>query len=261
MVLENAHALLGYLFQALSVFSWLCWIFPNNVPINQMFGVSSGLGMSILTFDWSQIAWIGSPLMFPWWAEAHMFAGFVIFFWIVAPVMYYTNVLILSSSKIVMLTFDSQTWNLAYFPINDDNAYDRFGAYYNVTRVLDSSNRLNVTAYDEYSPLYLPATFAMTYLLAFTLATCVLVHTVLYHGRSLINGMKKIRVEPDDIHAKLMRNYPEVPDWWYGLFFIVFFLLMVLVVEVRESTAIPSIRSLFSCLRYGTPLCLCGLCC
>ena len=175
--------------------------------------------------------------------------------------MYYTNVLVLPLSKPVMLTLDSQTWNLAYFPINDDNAYDRFGAYYNVTRVLDSSNRLNVTAYDEYSPLYLPATFAMTYLLAFTLATCVLVHTVLYHGRSLINGMKKIRVEPDDIHAKLMRNYPEVPDWWYGLFFIVFFLLMVLVVEVRESTAIPSIRSLFSCLRYGTPLYLCGLCC
>jgi len=64
----------------------------------------------------------------------------------------------------------------------------------------------------------------------------VLVHTVLYHGRSLINGMKKIRVEPDDIHAKLMRNYPEVPDWWYGLFFVGFFLLMVLVVEVWHTT-------------------------
>ncbi|KAI9568837.1 OPT oligopeptide transporter protein-domain-containing protein [Boletus coccyginus] len=211
----------GYLFQALSVFSWLCWIFPNNVPINQMFGVSSGLGMSILTFDWAQITWIGSPLMFPWWAEAHIFGGFVLFFWIITPLMYYTN-----------------TWNLAYFPINDDNPYDRFGQYYNVTGVLDSSDRLNVTAYNEYSPLYLPATYAMTYLLAFALATCVLVHTVLYHGRSLINGMKKIRVEPDDIHAKLMRNYPEVPDWWYFFFFVTFFLLMVLVAEVWD-TSVP----------------------
>ena len=47
--------------------------------------------------------------------------------------------------------------------------------------------------------------------------------------------MKGIRVEPDDIHAKLMRNYPEVPDWWYLVFFVGFFLMMVIVVEVRKS--------------------------
>lgn len=144
-----------------------------------------------------------------------------------------------------MLTFDPQTWDLAYFPINDDNPYDRFGQYYNISRIMDSSDRFNVTAYNEYSPLYLPATFAMTYVLAFALSTCVLVHTVLYHGRSVINGMKRIRVEPDDIHAKLMRNYPEVPDWWYVLFFVGFFLLMVVVVEVRKSMLVPFLCSLF----------------
>jgi hypothetical protein len=177
--------------------------------------------------------------MFPWWAEAHIFVGFVLFFWIITPLMYYTNVLSFFSSKFAFLTFNSQTWNLAYFPINDDNPYDRFGNYYNISLVVDSSNRFNVTAYNEYSPLYLPATYAMTYLLAFALSTCVLVHTVLYHGRSLINGMKKIRVEPDDIHAKLMRNYPEVPNWWYIVFFVGFFFMMVLIVEVRERAAIP----------------------
>ena len=53
----------GFLFQALSVFSFLCWALPDNVPVNQLFGVYSGLGMSVLTFDWTQISWIGSPLM------------------------------------------------------------------------------------------------------------------------------------------------------------------------------------------------------
>jgi len=143
----------------------------------------------------------------------------VLFFWIATPLLYYTN-----------------TWNLAYFPINDNNPYDRFGQYYNIALVLDSSNHFNATAYNEYSPLYLPATYAMTYLLAFALSTCVLVHTVLYHGRSLLNGMKRMRVEPDDIHAKLMRNYPEVPDWWYIVFFVGFFLMMVVVVEVWHTT-------------------------
>jgi len=82
----------GYLFQALSVFSWICWIAPNNVPLNQVFGVASGLGMSVLTFDWTAIQWVGNPFMIPWWAEVHIFAGFVIFYWILTPILYYTNV-------------------------------------------------------------------------------------------------------------------------------------------------------------------------
>lgn len=57
-----------------------------------MFGVSSGLGMGFLTFDWTQITWIGSPLMIPWWAEVHIFVGFVFFYWIVVPAMYYSDV-------------------------------------------------------------------------------------------------------------------------------------------------------------------------
>jgi hypothetical protein len=64
------------------------------------------------------------------------------------------------------------------------------------------------------------------------LQTCILVHTVLYHGRSLWNGIKRIKVEPDDIHTKLMRNYPEVPDWWYIIVFVLFFSLTIIAVKV-----------------------------
>jgi OPT family oligopeptide transporter len=188
----------GFLFEALSVFSFVCWAAPNNVPLNQMLGVSSGLGMSVLTFDWAQVTWIGSPLMVPWWAEVHVFLGFVLFFLVLTPALYYSN-----------------TWSLAYFPISANIPYDRFGNQYNITHVLTLQDTFNATAYGEYSPLYLPATYAMTYLLAFALSTCVIVHTLLYHGRSLLNGVKKMCVESDDIHAKLMRNYLEVPDWWY----------------------------------------------
>jgi xanthine/uracil/vitamin C permease (AzgA family) len=55
----------GYLFTGLSVFNWVCWIAPNNLPLNALFGTSTGLGMSILTFDWSQISFIGNPLVTP----------------------------------------------------------------------------------------------------------------------------------------------------------------------------------------------------
>ena len=60
----------------------------------------------------------------------------------------------------------------------------------------------------------------------------MLVHTALYHGQNLLDGMKKIKTERDDIHAKLMRNYPEVPEWWYMSAFCFFFCVAVIAVEV-----------------------------
>ena len=62
----------------------------------------------------------------------------------------------------------------------------------------------------------------MTYLSAFATSSCIVTHTLLYHGQTLLNGLKR-NVEADDIHAKLMRNYPEVPGLWYlTLFFYLF---------------------------------------
>lgn len=128
--------------------------------------------------------------------------------------------------------------------------YDRFAQPYNVTRVLNSDQTLNVQAFTDYSPLYLPGGYAVTYLIAFILSSCVIVHTILYYGHTLVNGFKRIKVEKDDIHAKLMRSYPEVPDWWYLTVFAVFLALMIVAQEVRVSL-FPRRMRLIECCRCG----------
>ena len=173
----------------------------------------------------------GIIFLVPWWAEVHIFIGFVVFYWILTPILYYTNVCSLFFFN-QSISSSLQSWNLAYFPISANEPFDRFGRSYNISRVLLPNDTFNETAYNLYSPLYLSATYAMTYLLAFALSTSVLVHTALYHGKSLMDGMKKIRIERDDIHAKLMRNYPEVPEWWYISAFCFFFCMAVISVEV-----------------------------
>lgn len=40
-----------FIFPALSYFTFLCWIFPKNRVVNQIFGMKSGLGVLPLTFD------------------------------------------------------------------------------------------------------------------------------------------------------------------------------------------------------------------
>jgi len=84
-----ADFLPSYLFTALSSFSWVCWIAPNNVKINQLFGVTHGMAMSVLTFDWGQItAFNGSPLASPWWATANVGFAVIFFYWIITPILY-----------------------------------------------------------------------------------------------------------------------------------------------------------------------------
>jgi hypothetical protein len=55
----------GYLWTGLSVFNWVCWIAPNNVVVNSLFGTISGFGMGLFTLDWVAISALGSPLVIP----------------------------------------------------------------------------------------------------------------------------------------------------------------------------------------------------
>ncbi|WWC68406.1 OPT family small oligopeptide transporter [Kwoniella pini CBS 10737] len=208
----------GFLFTGLSYFSYACWIAPKHKVVNQLFGVSTGLGMGILTFDWTQVTWIGSPLTTPWWAEVNIGLGFIFFFWILVPILYYTNV-----------------WEFAYLPVNVIQAADRFGSSYDIFNILTPDVTLNTTAYALYSPVYLSATFSMTFMLAFALATAILVHTALYHGPRIYRAVINVKSEADDIHMKLMKHYPEVPDWWFLALFGVTFTFAVVAIEVYHT--------------------------
>lgn len=211
----------GYLFTALSFFNWVCWIWPRSIPVNLVFGTARGLGLSVITFDWTQIIYIGSPLVTPWWAECNIFAGFVGFFWIIAPIMYFKNV-----------------WYQSYLPFNSSASWDRFGRPYNISRVIPNGSDLDKEAYEAYSPLYLSTTLALVYTTGFAMLTSVLTHTALYHGKALKKGLQRIRTEEDDVHAKFMRHYPETPDWWYACVFLVALVFGVTMVEVYE-TGLP----------------------
>jgi hypothetical protein len=105
--------------------------------------------MSLLTFDWTQLAFIGSPLATPWWAEANVAFGFVVFFWITTPLLYFTNV-----------------WDSQFMPVLSRHTFDNQGKNYNVSQVL-TDEQFDEDKYKSYSPLFLPAGFAVSYALSF----------------------------------------------------------------------------------------------
>jgi hypothetical protein len=144
-------------------------------------------------------------------------------------------------------------------PIGGRSAYDRFGRTYNITRILDSTGRrFSLSNYEDYSALYLPGPYAIVYLLAFAVSTALLVHTALYHSRRIYNGMKRVQTEEEDVHARLMRSYLEVPDSWYASICVLFFTIAIITVEVWP-TDIPVWALALSVLVPALYMIPCGL--
>ncbi|KAE8207966.1 hypothetical protein CF335_g757, partial [Tilletia laevis] len=212
----------AFIFTALSVFNFVCWIWPQSRMVNILFGTGSGLGMSLLTFDWSQIAFSGNPLVIPWWAQVNIFVGFVLIIWVVTPALYFTN-----------------TFNFAYLPVSSSGAFDRFGQGYQVRRILSGDGQtLDPVAYETYSAINLSTTFYLTFWTGFATASALFTHTFLYHGSAIVAGIRYGKVEEDDIHAKHMRVYREAPQWWYMVVLVVTFVVAVIMVEIYD-TGLP----------------------
>ncbi|KAJ5667917.1 uncharacterized protein N7477_006487 [Penicillium maclennaniae] len=247
----------GLLMPALSYFSVITWFAPKNVVVSNLFGVASGLGMFPLTFDWAQIAYIGSPLLTPWWAAANIVTGLVVVIWIIAPILYYKNVLFSS-----------------YMPILSAAVFDNTGHPYNVSRILTSEFLFDQKAYEEYSPVYLPITYVLSYGVQFAALTSLVTHTVCWYGKDILhqtrkafeekrempdletyeplqteNGSRPIRgsdelsrvsshdpnrempLGVEDVHCRLMRRYKDAPLTWYLIVLVTMLAIATYTVE------------------------------
>jgi OPT family small oligopeptide transporter len=208
----------GYLFTALSTFNWVCWIAPENVVVNQVFGQVSGLGGSILTFDWFQITYVGSPLAWPWWAQANVVASMVMFY---CKSFLHSNFCILtpSSGCITPILYYTNTWYSKFLPMSSSKSWDNTGKKYQVLRIVDENSNFNEEKYKAYSPLFLSTTFAISYGLSFASITATLTHTLIYYRKQIWTQARRSINEQADIHARLMARYPQVPEWWYAIIF------------------------------------------
>ena len=115
--------------------------------------------------------------------------------------------------------------------ISSRTSFDRFGASYDVSKIINDDATINVAKYEQYSPLFLSTTFALSYGLSFASITSTLMHTFLYFRKQIWVQSRRSMSEQPDIHARLMSRYPQVPEWWYGLVFreCLWFILPILV--------------------------------
>ncbi|KAG0050153.1 hypothetical protein BGZ83_005073 [Gryganskiella cystojenkinii] len=205
----------GLFFPTIGFLSWICWIAPGNVVLSQWTG-SRGLGLGTITLDWSAIQAYGNPLVTPWFSQVNMIIGFTVMVYGIGPWIYYTN-----------------HWGAKQFPILTSQLFLSNGTSYDISMVLDDSV-FNSEKYIAYGALRMSSLFAVMYTCGFACVTSTITHVFLYHGHEIGQRWTNAKDENEDIHSRLMRVYPEVPDWWYGLLFLVCALMSIVVCEVCE---------------------------
>ncbi|XP_031492256.1 oligopeptide transporter 3 [Nymphaea colorata] len=195
------YALPGYLLPILTFFSWVCWAWPNNLTAQQVGSGYHGLGVGAFTLDWAGIsAYHGSPLVTPWFSILNIAAGFVMFIYIIIPLCYWKF----------------NTYEARRFPIFSSQLFTEDGHKYNTDKILTPNYELNVTAYNSYGKLYLSPLFALSIGSGFARITATMTHVLLFHGSDIWRQSKTaIYKAKMDIHARLMKNYKEVPQWWF----------------------------------------------
>jgi hypothetical protein len=148
---------------------------------------------------------LGNPIQTPGFALLNMLAGGIFFLFVT-----------------VLIYFAGPSYN-QYLPMVENANFDRFANNYNTTRILNADTTINVEAYKAYSPLILPAAFGLSYAMGFATLASNVSHVIWFYGRDVVRRVKDSKYEEPDIHLKLMRKYPEVPEWWYTIVFLVMF--------------------------------------
>ncbi|KAI9596969.1 OPT oligopeptide transporter protein-domain-containing protein [Syncephalis fuscata] len=207
----------GYLMTMLSSISILCLAMPNNQLANQLGSYTKGLGLLSFSLDWNAIL---NPLMTPFWAIANTFVGFALMAWLIWPLGYYNNI-----------------WDALEYPFYGSKLYTDKGAKYPSLDLLNPNLSLNEEKYSAVGAPRMTFMFAITYGLGFAGLAAVIMHVALHYGVEIVQRFRESRSSDDDIHAKLMNLYAEVPQWWY-------------LVSLGISIAL----SIFTCEYYGTDL-------
>lgn len=256
-----------YLFTALSTFAWMCWIAPNNFKLNLVTGSQQGLGFNpIPTFDWNVINVLPTPLQAPFFATFQQFCGSLIAAFVILG-LYFTNVsgvgyLPINSSSIYNNTGQRfeiaevlipgtatlnetayQNYSPAFYTAGNLMVYGAFFAFYPLTMVF--------VCLDAWRPLVKAFKSMFWSALALVKRVTVTIGRIIgcistgrfgeafKHVSGMMSVDESIYDGFDDPLTMLMRNYAEVPDWWFLIIALISFIFSIVILTTWTQLDTP----------------------
>ncbi|ONK55788.1 uncharacterized protein A4U43_C10F990 [Asparagus officinalis] len=227
------YAVPGYLFQTLTTVSWVCWAFPNSIRAQQIGSGMKGLGLGAFTLDWSAVSsFLQSPLTYPFFSIFNVFIGYIFMIYIALPVAYYVFNL----------------YNAKNFPIFSSHLFKADGNVYNITQIVNNKFEIDMEAYQQQGKINLSMFFAISYGFGFATIAATLTHVAFFYGREIYERFRASYKGKDDIHTKLMKNYEDIPGWWFHLLLgLTITVSLILCTVLKDQVQLPWWGLLFAC--------------
>ncbi|KAL7127672.1 hypothetical protein ABFS83_14G267600 [Erythranthe nasuta] len=215
----------GYLFQTLQSISWICWLFPRSVTAHQIGSGLNGLGVGAFTLDWSVVAsFLFSPLISPFFAIANIFVGYFTIMYVVIPISYW----------------GFNVYHAKNFPIFSEDIFTANGQLYDVEAIVNSNFHFDLDQYNKQGRIHLSTFFTLTYGFGFATIASTITHVALFYGREIYERFRASSKGKQDIHTKLMKNYRDIPSWWfYVLLAVTMVVSLSLCIFLKKEVQMP----------------------
>lgn len=213
-------------FVALRLFGWMTWISPNNFNLATVTGSYGGMGFNPFS-SWDPNVSGKDAMNAPFFAQLQQYVMRVI------------------AGLIILIMYYKNAFWAAFMPINSNGAFDNQMGQYNITKVLDANNSLDIDRYKDYGPPYYAIANLFVTGANFVYYTFSIVYVFTKFWRPIkkafvgivVNTIRRRSVYSGftDGHTRVMHAYKEVPEWWYGIVFAFGF-----VVSIVSVTAWPT---------------------
>ncbi|KAG2062938.1 OPT oligopeptide transporter [Suillus decipiens] len=237
-----------WIFPLLTGLSIFCLAVPNNAAVSRVFGGTNGnegLGLLSICFDWQYISSGINPMTIPLKAQVSNFLGYILCM-VVFVAVYYNNI-----------------WKAQNFPFLSQLLFYENGTQYNQTLILNSDYEVDPTLLAEQGLPYYSSTWIINLLSSNLGLAATFTHLLLWNWDDLCSawswmtlsgikqlwanfnwkfwqadGMRKQDIDDEDIdpHYKQMLKYPDAPNSWYFVVFLLAFIVALVVIYKTNST-------------------------
>ncbi|XAR73036.1 hypothetical protein NMG60_11019887 [Bertholletia excelsa] len=224
----------GYLFTTLTSISWVCWAFSHSLTAQQLGSGMKGLGLGALTLDWTAVAsFLFSPLISPFFSIVNVLIGYTLIIYVAIPISYW----------------GLDWYNAQRFPIFSSHLFTAQGQKYNISAIVNDKFEIDLPQYKKQGRIHLSMLFALTYGFGFATIASTLTHVALFYGREIYERFRASYKGKEDIHTRLMRQYKDIPSWWfYFLLGVTLAISLVLCTSLNKQVQLPWWGLLFACL-------------
>ncbi|KAG1905875.1 OPT oligopeptide transporter protein-domain-containing protein [Suillus fuscotomentosus] len=237
-----------WIFPLLTGVSIFCLAAPDNAAVSRVFGGSNGnegLGLLSLCFDWQYISGGLNPMTIPLKAQLSSFIGYIL------------------CTVVFVAVFYNNIWESRNLPFLAQLLFYENGTVYDQTLIMNSNYEVDPTLVAEQGLPFYAGTWIVN-LLAMNLAlAATFTHLLLWNKDDLsaawtwINmdtlrswranfdwkfwkhsGEREVPANTEDLdpHYREMLKYPDAPNSWYFLTFVLSFIVGLVVIYETNST-------------------------